>query len=137
MDQLYKLFTIGVFIPLMQLLLDCPAPKSGFIASGSEVASGCNGCSTTGWMDCAQKCGAKPSCKAWTLHKTSNRCWLKTDYKYVGNHMDWSWLLGMPCKSPGKNTLSSKRFNYGTYLYCIVNSSPTRLDGDTEAGAVW
>ena len=92
----------------MHLLLDCPAPKGGFIASGSEVAGGCTECSTTGWMDCAKKCGDNPSCKAWTLHKPSNNCWLKTDNKYVGNHVDWSW--GMPCKDQGKQ-IFIKKFN--------------------------
>ena len=101
----------------MPLLLDCPAPKSGFIASGNNIASGCTGCFTTGWMDCAKKCGANPSCKAWTLHKTFNSCWLKTDDKYVGNHVDRSWLRGLPCKRTGKNTHPSKRSQFCTYHF--------------------
>ena len=93
----------------MPFLVGCPAPKGGYIAAGSNVVGGCTGCSSTGWMDCAKKCGANPSCKAWTLHKPSNGCWLKTNYKSIGNHVNWSW--GMPCKGPGKKIKKIKNSN--------------------------
>ena len=88
----------------MPFLVDCPAPRGGYLGRGSEVPNVCptTGCLTTGWMDCANKCATNPSCKAWTLHKPSNKCWLKTNSKSIGNHMDWSWGA-MPCNAkPGE-----------------------------------
>merc|ERR1711962_433306 len=74
----------------------CKAPEQGYLGAGNNVAD-YGGIQSAGPDDCAGKCSAVSGCKAWTLHKPSNYCWLKTTGTSKGIYQDW--LRGEPCEA--------------------------------------
>ena len=70
----------------------CSAPNEGYVSGDHDIGD----LASTGWQDCAAKCGADPHCAAWTLLKESNHCWLKTEGYTTGTSEDWLW--GLPCR---------------------------------------
>jgi len=59
--------------------------------------------------DCAAKCSRVAGCKAWTLHKRSNLCWLKTTDASKDNVP--SWYRGKPCASAKASALKGCECN--------------------------
>ena len=67
-----------------------------------DEGSACAGCSSNGPEDCAHKCSIYDQCKAWSVKKNTNACWLFSTPANNVKKGDEGWVYGFPCKSSGK-----------------------------------
>jgi hypothetical protein len=74
------------------------AHDNEFIIGGNNIDVG-GIFQTEGVTECAQRCSAVPDCKAWTLRRDTNTCWLKKSNHGTAPGDIWTW--GLRCNHWG------------------------------------
>ena len=84
--------SLSVYLSLSET---CGVLETGHLPRWNDVRGYADGVPSAGPDDCAKKCTHVLGCAAWTLHKTTNNCWLKTIKTGIVFSNDW--VSGEPC----------------------------------------